>query len=262
MRIGINIPNELMRRLEPLKPELNISQVCREALISKAEKHENAMRHLEDERTHKALNEVFEQESKFRAIFDMDWEEKGYENAVLWVQCATLRNWNDLYKLRAIRREQGRPEWEAELRLVSDEGKRVPCFDELYRDYYDTRLAQGDEFYDWLEAQDVDIDWDYAHRAYGQSWLTYVDAAWNVICEWLERDQQTLSEKRDDTRANRPTPVVPEHLLSDSGTSQTGSFQVLAHQAELVEGVDPLKLNRIAGEPDVDSYLADGQRAQ
>ena len=32
MRIGINIPNELHRRLEPLKQYINISQICRDAI--------------------------------------------------------------------------------------------------------------------------------------------------------------------------------------------------------------------------------------
>ena len=262
MRIGINIPNELMRRLEPLKPELNISQVCRDALLSKAEQYENAMRHLADERTNNALNEAFEQESKFRAIIDVDWEAKGYENAILWVQHATLKNWNDLHKLRAIKREQGHLEWEAELPLFSDEGKRVPCFDELYRDYYDRRLAQGDEFYDWLEAQDVRIDWDYAHNAYGQSWLAYVDAAWNVICEWRERDRLVLRKQRADARARRPAPAVPEHLLDDVHSPEEQTFQVDSHHAGYAPGIDPLKLNHLIGDLDVAEFLGKQERRE
>ena len=41
-RIGVNIPNELIKRLEPLKPEMNVSQICREAITRHLEAYERA----------------------------------------------------------------------------------------------------------------------------------------------------------------------------------------------------------------------------
>jgi hypothetical protein len=58
MRIGINIRNELMRRLEPLKPALNISQVCREALAAKAESYERMVAGLDDDGIRSAVGKV------------------------------------------------------------------------------------------------------------------------------------------------------------------------------------------------------------
>ena len=43
MRIGINIPNELHRRLEPLKQHINISQICREAIEERIGCYEKAL---------------------------------------------------------------------------------------------------------------------------------------------------------------------------------------------------------------------------
>ena len=62
VRIGINIPNELMKRLEPLKRELNISQVCREALTAKAEGHERMLSRLENDDVALAIDRLLEQE--------------------------------------------------------------------------------------------------------------------------------------------------------------------------------------------------------
>lgn len=253
MRIGVNIPNDLMKRLEPLKPQINISQICRDAIAARIEKYETAIVNLEEESTAAALKEAYAKEAEYRSILEVDWEAKGYENAVQWVQCATLKNWNDLHKLRTIRREQGRPEWEAELALFSDERKRIPCFDELCQDHYDNRFAQGDDFWEWLEAQVVDIDWAYARQEYGRSWLAYIDAAWEVICEWRERDRQYLLQEQAASRAARPTPAVPDHLFGDLQYRDQSGFRVTPHNGVLADGVDPLKLNHLIDNPDIET---------
>ena len=48
MRIGINIPNELHRRMEPLKETMNVSQLCRDAITNHLEKYETAIANLQD----------------------------------------------------------------------------------------------------------------------------------------------------------------------------------------------------------------------
>ena len=42
MRIGINVPNELLQRVKQIRPELNVSQVCRDALEYRASVIERA----------------------------------------------------------------------------------------------------------------------------------------------------------------------------------------------------------------------------
>ena len=32
MRVGINVPDELLRRVKEIRPQVNVSQVCRQAL--------------------------------------------------------------------------------------------------------------------------------------------------------------------------------------------------------------------------------------
>ena len=43
MRIGVNIPNELMNRVKEIRPPVNVSQVCREALEERAMTHDRVL---------------------------------------------------------------------------------------------------------------------------------------------------------------------------------------------------------------------------
>ena len=51
MRIGINIPNDLHRRLEPLKQYVNVSQICREAIEDRIRCYERALASRSNEDT-------------------------------------------------------------------------------------------------------------------------------------------------------------------------------------------------------------------
>ena len=95
VRIGVNIPNELMKRLEPLKPELNISQVCRDALEAKAENHERMQARLANDAIGPAIDRLLEQEKEFLAAISFDWQALGWEDAASWVKGASDDNWND-----------------------------------------------------------------------------------------------------------------------------------------------------------------------
>jgi hypothetical protein len=216
MRIGVNIPDELLRRYEPLKSQVNISQLCREAIINRVEKYENAVENLAIEPTQSALNKVYEDEEAYRSIVERDWETLGYQNAVLWVQAADRKDWNGWHKLRAIRRERGRPEWEVEPPLFSAADGRLPCFDRLRLEYYQSNRSQSDAFYEWLDDQGWYVNWDIAHEQYGRSWSAYIDAAWKVICEWREQREQALRREREISRVNRPPPSVPDHFVEET----------------------------------------------
>ena len=216
MRIGVNIPDDLIRRLDPLKPELNLSQICRDAITSHVEKYEKAVAHLNTGLTQDVLNKVYEEEARCRAIVDVDWESRGYENAILWVESASRKDWNDLHKLRARLRRDNLPEWGVEPPISGPNGDRVPCFDHLRREYYQTELSQSDEFLDWLDANGIQMNWDKARVDYGRSWLAYVDAAWDVIRKRREEDQRNLKRERRAARHSRLEPTIRNDLLIET----------------------------------------------
>ena len=213
MRIGVNIPDDLVRRLEPMKPEFNLSKICRDAITSRVEKYEKAVAQLETGLTRGALAKAYEEEAKYRAIVDVDGESRGYENAIVWVESASRKDWDDLHRLRARLKRDNRPEWDIEVPLSGPSGERVPSFDKLREEYYRTVMSQSDEFHEWLHESGPQIDWDKVRAEYGRSWLAYLDAAWDVISKRLEEDRRNLERERRAARNSRPELDIRSDLL-------------------------------------------------
>ena len=73
MRIGLNIPDDLLTRLEPLKPSINVSQICREAIEAYVDSYERASMKIEEDGTLEEAERIWRQEES-RVV---DWEELG-----------------------------------------------------------------------------------------------------------------------------------------------------------------------------------------
>ena len=208
VRIGVNIPNELMKRLEPLKPELNISQVCREALEAKAAKHEQMLARLDDSSVRAAIDRVWEQEKEFLAVIEMDWEMAGYEDAEGWAKAAEWKDWEHLHHRQDVIQRQGRPAWD----FPPPSLPGVKDFRERHGELYARMHQQGDDFFDWLYDGERDgINDAAAEREYMTAWLSYTNAVWKLVVQKREeRYQKLLAE-----RATPPKLQLPEHLFGD-----------------------------------------------
>ncbi len=210
MRIGINIPNELHKRLEPLKPELNISQVCREALAAKASSHERMRANLDNPSVQQAMARVWEQEKEFRAVIEMDWEQLGYEDAAAWVQAATWDDWQDLLKRQKHLRRQGRPDDAPTPPRIPD----VKSFDDRLDEYPGWGRNQSDEFVEWLYYENISLDVAVVEREYKVAWMAYATAAWKLFLNMEREYADERSKQRQEARRNRIPPQVPEQLLN------------------------------------------------
>ena len=216
MRIGVNIPNDLMRRLEPLKPELNVSEVCREAITKRVEKYERAIVSLDDARTRNALDETIAAEIEhWSATMNFDWEELGYEDAVNWVASATWSDWDARVKALGFLERQSRPTWEIQRFLRGRNGNVAKTFEERRQEFWDMRDRLSDELLDWLDDNGILTDWEAAERDYGRAWSVYLTAAWQLICERKDEHLEFLREQRAEKRRNRPQPSIPDHLFDD-----------------------------------------------
>lgn len=254
MRIGVNIPNELMRRLEPLKPELNISQVCREALEAKAASYERMMARLGDSEIQGAIEIVWEQEKKFLEVIEMDWETLGYEDAEAWTKAASREDWAHLHHRQYVIEKQGRPAWE----VPPPNPSGVKGFTERCGELHQRMHQQDDEFFDWLYDEQGGIDYSAAEREYMTAWLSYTEAVWELIRQReLEYRNWQLAQ-----RAAPPEAEVPEHLFSGIQSQGEQPFQAVPHHAGYAPGVDPLKLNHLIGDLDVADFLAKRERPQ
>ena len=210
-RIGINIPNELMKRLEPLKPELNISQVCREALAAKAESHEQMIAELENEHIQSVVGAVWEQEREYWAVIEVNWEASGYEDAAAWVRAAKWEDWEHLHHRQDVIRNQERSSWD-----VPPPGlEGVKGFTERMGEFWSRVRREDDDFLNWFYEEHGGIDYAVAQREYMTAWLSYTNAVWELICQKREEHQQKWRSDREKARRNRPEPEVPGHILAD-----------------------------------------------
>ena len=255
VRIGVNIPNELMQRLEPLKPELNISQVCREALAAKAEKHERMKAGLEDDEVEAVVDGLWEREKELLAATDLDWEMLGYQDAAAWTKAASWDDWEDILEELRVCQETNWPEW----RIVPPTIDGVKWLTDRRGELRDCeeRVRQHDRgLYLRLLRRLTETDMQADQREYMTAWISHVKAVWELV---KKREIEHL-ERQLAQRAAPPEPEIPEHLFDDAQSPEEQPFQAVPHHAGYALGVDPLKLNHLSGDLDVAEFLAKRER--
>ena len=211
VRIGINIPNELMKRLEPLKPELNISQVCRDALQAKAESHEQVVAEFDDDGVRTAVDRVWEQEREFQEAIQMDWEMLGYGDATSWVKAAGWDEWDDLLEWLDICKERNEPQWKTLFPPYIDVVEVKVFEDRLGELHNREREMERNHpgFFRWRLKHPVDLN--SARQEYMTAWLAYTDAVWKLVEQRREERYRELLAQR----SAPPQPKIPEHILAD-----------------------------------------------
>ena len=255
VRIGVNIPNELMRRLEPLKPELNISEVCREALTAKVESYEQMMARLNDDSIRRSVEEVWEQEKEFLAVIDVDWEMLGYEDADAWVKAAGWNEWEELQDWLDLCKKRNLPQWNTVCTPFIDGVKE---FVDRQVELHERMQQQGLDFQHWLYRRHGGIDYRANEQKYMTAWLSYTRTVWQLVVQRREDHYQRLLEDR----RTPPIPTAPDHLFDDAQSPEEPPFQVVPHHAGYAPGVDPLKLNHLIADLDVAEFLAKRERLQ
>ena len=104
MRIGINLPDELLKKLEPIKSITNVSQICRQAIRERVEAFQRATdRAQSDGMDTAAARLITEHVNQY-----VDWEALALEDAKLWVQLASLEDFDDLFHNLKIKEGMGR----------------------------------------------------------------------------------------------------------------------------------------------------------
>ena len=222
MRIGINVPNELLQRLAPLKPELNISQVCREALEAKAASYERMRERLADDAIIEVVIGISEKvsgrEHTYLALLSTiavdDWEQLGYEDAVAWVQVAEQKDWDFLHAVQKRNRQSGKPEWDTSSFVING----VNNFPNRRNATQRLIQQQDDDFVDWFYLEHGDIDEDAAKKEYMTAWLGYTNAVWDLFLRLQQENREEyLAERRkqrQESRRDRIPPQVPQQLLN------------------------------------------------
>ena len=92
MRIGINVPDKVIKLIKNLDPEANISQICREALTS----YTAALERARTEITNEDMDDIIEhlEESAPFPQFEPDWADYAWQDAHDWIRTITPHDWH------------------------------------------------------------------------------------------------------------------------------------------------------------------------
>ena len=135
MRIGINVPNELLKRVKAIRPEVNVSQICRDALEEHVRKDDRVAAQVAADGVEDHLARIGE--SDLFPIIEPDWEGFALEDVRDWLSKATTENWERYLDYRHFLERHDREDetWFADLHGI-DDVKRFPHREAEHREWF------------------------------------------------------------------------------------------------------------------------------
>ncbi len=206
MRIGINVPNELIKRVKQIRPEVNVSQLCREMLEEHASAHERAVAQATSDGVDEQVIRLAE--STLNPLLEPDWEAYAFEDARDWVRAVDLYNWE-----KFIDQYDNPPRNERNLRLEIGIWSRMNGT----RGFAD-RIRENE---DWLMAQysiksrpgDKSDPYDRAVKEYARAWLGYVNEVRRRREKHHKDEYERIMAERKEHRRSFGSPEVPPQLI-------------------------------------------------
>ena len=202
MRIGVNIPDDLLKRIEPLKPALNVSRICREAIKAYADSCEAWARVTEEDQREAEAQRLFLQDH----LIEIDWEAIGWEDAEAWVASADLEDFEDAFHNFKIAQSKGadwKP-WEWPGRRGQLTGLKN----------YTTRGGEhGEWFQQQCELHPETNPFIETEKPYTRGWLAYAGVVWGKIQKLREERNRAWKEAEEQARQSRPEPEIPRHIV-------------------------------------------------
>ena len=206
MRIGINVPNELLRQVKKITPKVNVSRVCREALQARIDVAQRAAGQSQRDGMSEQVYRL--DESRTKRPIEPDWEDLAFIDARDWVRGISSEAWELFLHQCNVLKRQGR-----------DENEMVPSWS---RDHgakgLGHHLSEND---DWLISQ-LEMDFDYginsnpmgeATEKYGRAWLAYVHEVRRLLDERRKEEYDRIMAERAAALKSRPAPDVPQQLI-------------------------------------------------
>lgn len=195
MRIGINVPNELLAKLRPMKEWTNASEICRSALADYVSAYERAAGQAEQDGMRKIANSLAAEQ----AALEVDWEALAYEDAKQWLELATLKDLENLFHNLEVSRRLGRTDF-----ILF--GRWIPGT----KSFMDHWGEHREWFYRQIELDESINHHQIAETAYNRAWLFYVRSVWQMVNGHAEERRR----EGERTRANIVAQAKPpEHLL-------------------------------------------------
>ena len=203
MRIGINVPSELLKQVKEISPAVNVSQVCREALKQRVEVAQRAAAQAARDGANEHVERL--NRSVAKPPIEPDWEALALADARAWVSTVKPEHWEMFFDEADFFRRTGRDEME----LVS-----------FYQDgggvwsHMREHMRENEEWYE--------LDFEYgttsnlrekATREYGRAWLGYVYEVRRLLEKRRKDEYDRVMAERAEQRRSRPAPELPSQLV-------------------------------------------------
>lgn len=165
MRVGINIPDDLLKRLEPFKAVTNISKICRVAIKTQVEAYERAMAHAKED----GMSVIAQRLGEELTPPVVDWELLGIEDAQIWVQLAKLEDFECLLSRMEVFDHQGKSLFEIPIPRVQGDK------------FFELRINNYDEWFDKQIEANPDVNpYVEAKLIYQRGKISYILAVWQM----------------------------------------------------------------------------------
>ena len=199
MRIGINVPSELLKQVKEISPAVNVSQVCREALEQRVEVAERAAAQIARDGANEHVERL--DRSVAKLPIEPDWEALALDDARAWVSTVTPRFWEGFFNEADFFRRTGRDEMEL-VRFYQDGGGFV------------SHMRENEEWYELnFEYGIASYAWEKAEREYGRAWLGYVYEVRRLLEKHRKDEYDRVMAERAEQRRSRPDPELPSQLV-------------------------------------------------
>lgn len=206
--MGINVPDKLLKRVKSLDPDINISQVCREAL----ENHATGLQRVADWLDHdggeidmefQRLAEDYEQGG-----IEPDWPLWGWNDAREWLSGVTPERWTHfLREWQFLESRGGKPD--SSLCSIYSRGAGVKNYAARFlenQNWFYTRY-----FYAALRGHKFS-DFEESRKAYEAAWVSYVGEVRRQYLAAIDAQRQAVLTEREKAWQSRPAPKLPPQL--------------------------------------------------
>ena len=155
MRLGINIPREIYDQIKESRPEVNLSQVCREALEQRISLGERAIARVAEDGMEGEVTRLAQ--SVRNLLMEPDWAGYAREDARDWLRVVSKEEWEQFIDLWYDLEEFG----------MSPLIKTTNLLFERIREYEDWFMAQD-------RVGNYGAAWSKAVGDYERAWVDYV----------------------------------------------------------------------------------------
>ena len=201
MRIGINVPNELLEQVKAIRPEVNVSQICRDALeeiVSNSHRltatiNANGM----DTRAASIANDNYTPEP--------DWQTYGWEDAMEWVNSVSPDDWHECWNIYESDQRDGKGDYLP--------GPYFCWYTPGVKTFHHREMANEAWFQQQFKIRGIGNPYREAEKRYDEAWFDCVREVKRLVEQHRKEKQDRMTSEREAAWRSHPQPELPPQLL-------------------------------------------------